>query len=353
MFRTKFFYLCASFFVFFKAIFGVQYLSASEADFLYGGQFNSSFSNIRGDRTSSSMVSGYGWVIVKKPYPNGGSLNWESGISFERSDDGRVLPNQSFLEYDYQGKIKLSLGRMLEAAGRLHHDLIDYGAPAVGDNVPTRFFSSGSYPINVAEQLSQPFSNRVALYAKPIDNIALGVSYTPYSPRNNPLGYHYYTDTDVHNSVSLGGVTEFEVDNFFIGTTAGYTLARFDDTHLNISGAVFANQYSLYVREAIGLKNYDMYEMGYGCLRGDFLEQDCRAGWQRSWIRDDFVYSLGFKRRLFEDKLYAYDDYSLGYMYYLSPHTRIGFEHILRVKRSYENVLDGEHQWNFGFSQDF
>ena len=139
------------------------------------------------------------------------------------------------------------------------------------------------------------------------------------------------------------------------GLTAGYTHARYDNDMRNyFSGAVTAKQTSFYIKEQMTDSDYKRYEFGYGCLEGDFKENDCRAGFQTARRDDDMIYALGYKRRLKNRQ--SYDDYAFGYMFLLSNSTRIGFETLLRSKSIYDvkiRTLGQNLHWSMGISQGF
>ena len=240
----------------------------------------------------------------------------------------------------------------MNAAGLLHHDLSDFGAPALGiDNVPVSSLFAGSFTGNTAQQIAQPFAKRLSYYVTPISWAALGFSYAPYNSKDHPVDYEYFTKSDHRHETSVAISLEQNYKNRFIGASFGVTHARYaHDVNHYQSGNVISRQMSFYLRHYIDKNRYDLYEMVWGCMDADALHKDCRAGWQISEINGRWIHHKAFKKRVHNKS--NYNDYSTGYMYRFSEETDIGFESILRIKQN-NSLRDGAFHWNFGISHRF
>ncbi|MEM6602667.1 MAG: hypothetical protein AAF621_01330 [Pseudomonadota bacterium] len=312
---------------------------------------NITFVNNTGDRDSGGFVTGYSWLAIGRQIQKDEYIKADMGLSFEQSDHGQILINQSVIHYESKFGI-FSMGRKLSASSELFRDLSDFGAPGAGnDNIPRSFFFTGSYPANVAQQVSTPFANRLAYAVSYHDHFGLKLSYAPHIPADNPANYRYFSDgADVKDEISVATSAEWSWRNYLFGMTTGMTDGTFDDVRQFTNGDIHSHQVSFYTRHDKSSRNYTLYEAVYGCMDGDFKEKDCRASWQISQVTGRWIKSTSLKRRVFQNE--NYNDYSTGLMYVLGKGTRIGAEMILRTKR-FQDQLNGDLHWNFGMSQRF
>ena len=317
----------------------------------YGGKIVSNFTNRTGARESSALMAGYGWLELNKHLDNNDILTMSSGWSYEQATVGQLLVNHAYLEYK-TNKQSFRIGRSLNAAGQLHHDLSDFGAPSLGiDNIPNSSFFAGSFTGNTAQQIAQPFANRLSYYAAPFSFAALGVSYTPHISKDHPADYEFYTKADHTHEISAALSLEQSYKNRFIGATFGITRSRYaSDRNFYQLGDATSRQFSFYLRHDLNADKYKLYEMVWGCMNADAISKDCRAGWQISNVYKKWIESIGYKKRIASGE--HYDDYSTGYMYRLGANTDIGLESILRIKQN-ESFRDGDFHWNFGISHHF
>ena len=357
-------FICLLVFLFFLS---PTYAEFNDKDFKIGGQFNNSFAFAKADRrrTSGGRMSGYIWGMAEQSLQNGHRIVADFGGALEYlqfQDKNALLINQMSLTYRIN-KVQAVFGRTLSAAGRLHHDLGDYGAGGVGiDNNPVSYFFAGNFTGNVAQKIAQPFAPRIAIYAKPTLWAGLGVSYAPYITDKHPANYRFYSEAPVKNELSAAIATETVWKKHFLGATSGITIAesvkqRFhngivgDNRKTGSKIDLYAYQTSLYMRHDSKDGDYRIYDFSFGCLASDFLEKECRAGFQISDIVKDWTFSKGFqirKKAIGEN----YNDYSLGVSYNMSHGLHIGAETIARIKQD-KNFSDGDFYWVFGVSQKF
>jgi len=342
------------FFLFFIVIFlpSCLYAYSGKIAGQYGGKFVDSFINRTGHSVSGNALSGYAYGVhdVALPAETAGNLQSHTGISFEKALQSEVHLNQMKLDYkisDYT----LSVGRMINAAGQLHHDIYDFGAEGVGDNTPVSFSFAGNFPINVAQQIASPWENRVQFLWQPTDSLAIAQSYTPVHSLMNSLNYEYYAKATTYDESSTALVFETYFDDYFVGMTAGYTHESYQDTVDWHSGRLQARQASLYIREEVSGIKHRFYEMGYGCLEGDFHISECRAGWQISTVTQNLTRSHGYHQRTDVQNI-TYRDYSTGWQYQLNNQQAVGLENILRVKQ-HDSWQQGEFVWAMSVSHKF
>lgn len=355
------------------------YAEFNDKDFKIGGQFNNSFALAKADRqrTSGVRMSGYIWGMAEHSLQNGHKVSADFGGALEYlqfEDKNALLINQTSLAYRTD-KIEMIMGRTLSAAGRLHHDMGDYGAGGVGiDNNPVSYFLTGNFTGNVAQKIAQPFAPRVALYAKPMSWMGLGFSYAPYITEKHPANYYFYAGPEdknkrtgkvsaVKNELSGAITAETKWRGHFLGATLGGTMAnsqvkRFHDPknfndppNTGSKIALYAYQTSLYMRDDDKDGDYTLYDFSFGCLASDYLQKECRAGFQISDVIKNWTYSRGFqirKKGIGEN----YHDYSLGISYNMGHGLQIGAESITRLKQE-KDFSDGDFYWVFGVSQKF
>ena len=317
----------------------------------YGGQIASHFVNRTGGRASCGFMSGYGWVEAQKDIDNVHAIKLASGWSYEQANKGAILINHTEIEYG-QKDYKFVIGRSLSAAGKLHHDLSDFGAPGAGlENNPNSAFFAGSFSSNVAQQIAKPYANRVSFYMLPYKMMALGISYAPQISKDHPANYQFYTKADHKHEISIATAFETFHNNRFLGITFGATESRYShDRNFLQYGNAQSRQMSMYYRHDKTKNKYHLYEAVWGCLRANQLGKDCRAGWQISEVTGRWIKSTAYKKRV--RRLDNYEDYGTGYMYKISNNTNVGLESIFRVKQN-QQFRDGDFHWNFGISHHF
>jgi hypothetical protein len=363
----------------------------------YGGVVNMTFGRLAGENDGQSRPSGYGWWSSYHKLNDTYYVTGNAGISLlERkpiqTTYNRVqsvyTPILNDLSIGLQSNIEqFTIGRTLNAAGKLHHDISDFGAPGGGmDNTPVSSFFNGSYTTNVSQQIANSFAKRVSYYIKPFEadygNINFGISYAPKINPYHPENYAFFagTETPFKNEVSFAGSTEFDVDKFTIGLTAGHTQGERPFNRQLPTGIIIANQFSIVFKQKSDYTNrYRLYEINSGCLK-DKNTNDCRGGVQYSNIQGNFTFNTGTQIRILDKQeipilgldrdiellglkrheiinfysnhkpIYNSDDminfdFYTGWQWALSPHLRIGFETILRreeTKKKYRQDQDGQ-----------
>ena len=296
-------------------------------------------------------MSGYNWIEAETELYNSDRIVFASGWSYEQASQGKLLINHFGIEYK-SGQHIFSIGDAVSMLGRLHHDLHDFGAPGLGiDNIPHSSFFRGSFTANTAQQITQPFANRIAYYGSPFSFLGVGISYTPYIAKDHPADFEYYTKADHTHEIAAAISFEESYRNRFMGATFGVTHARYaHDINFYQAGDASSRQFSFYLRDDLHSQKFRLYEMVWGCLKADRLEKDCRAGWQISTTEGRWTETHAYKKRVSSG--YNYDDYSTGYMYKLGDNTDIGIRSILRIKQN-KSLRDGAFHWNFGISHSF
>lgn len=321
----------------------------AQENVISGGRLNAAWNNNTGQRDSGSFMNGHIWNVAQTDAhimdADFTQMHW--GFSFEQANQGQLLLNQAYLKHgDHDSYI--TIGRSLNASSLLFHDLSDFGAVGVGiDNHPNSFFVGGNFPSNVAQQVAQPFANRLSYFHKIGNWAGLGLSYTPFIDKDHTAGYTYYTQTNILHETSIAASFQASWRQFFIGFTAGGTHARYKNDINFFGGDVYSEQFSFYVRHDLSNTKYNLYEMNYGCLSADHLERDCRMGWQISRFRGDWIHTTAIKKRF--DIHQIYSDYAKGVAYQFSDSVTIGVESLARILQN-QDLTDGDLHWNFGIS---
>ena len=252
------------------------------------------------------------------------------------------------------------MGRTLNAAGKLHHDITNFGAPGGGsDNNPVSYFYNGNYTTNTGQQLTLPFTNRIAYYVKPYKNyLALGVSYAPQIGTYHAENYKFFAHNPVKDEISIAVNSETQIKNLYLGITSGYTQAYRPFNNFYSSGIIKSTQYSLYLKEKLtGHNIYNLYEFNSGCLK-DKTIKDCRIAFQISKIKNKYTKNIGVQYRYenasFKSTLNT--DYFIGWSWSLNPNTRIGFETILRLEDANNGkkyTIQSDFNWLAGVQYRF
>lgn len=321
----------------------------------YGGVTNITFGRIAGPRDGGGRISGYSWLSTYHKLNDKYYFSGNAGISLENSNSTNVIVNDANIGF-HTPYSQFFIGRALNAAGRLHHDFSDFGAPGGGsDNNPVSFFFNGNYTTNVAQQLAQPFTNRVALYVKPYKKyFALGASYAPNIKDNHVENYNFFAKFRVRDEFSIAFNSEVQIKQFFLGLTGGYTQAYRPFNRFSSTGLIEARQFSFHATEKLKKENYyNRFEFNSGCLE-EPESKDCRIGFQISKIKNQYIRNYG--------ALYRYDkndynpsitsDYFSGWSWKLEPNLTVGFETIYRVIEEREQKITDFH-WLTGVQYQF
>jgi hypothetical protein len=327
----------------------------------YGGVVNMTFGRLAGERDGETRPSGYGWVSTYHKLNDTYYVTGVAGLSLEGQSNVNPLLND--LNIGLQSNIEqITLGRTLNAAGKLHHDISDFGAPGGGmDNTPVSSFFNGSYTTNVSQQIANSFARRVSYYLKPFEadygNINIGISYAPKINPHHPENYAFFAGTEepLKDEISFAGSTELDNADFTVGFTAGYTQGERPFNRQLPAGIITANQLSIIFKQKSDYENrYRLYELNNGCLN-DKNTNDCRGGVQYSNIQGNFTYNIGTQIRILDNpdifgvNLSNHDminyDYYMGWQWTFQPNIKIGLETILRreeTKKKYRNDQDTE-----------
>lgn len=321
----------------------------------YGGQMNVTFGRVAGPRSGGGLISGYSWLSSYHKLDDDYFISGNAGVSLEKSASSNVIINDTNIGF-HAPKGQVFIGRSLNAAGRLHHDLSDFGAPGGGaDNEPISFFFDGNFTTNVAQQITQPFSNHVALYVKPYKEfMAIGFSYAPSIDNDHPENYQFFAEAPVKDEISFAVNNEIQIKNFFIGATAGYVQAYRPINNFRVNGYIKSRQFSFHVTEKLKKNNYyNIYEFNSGCLE-DRIDKDCRTAFQISKVKDNYTSNYG--------ALYRYDknntpssltsDYFIGWQWQFAPNVKAGFETIYRIQEE-QNTTQTDFHWLTGVQYQF
>lgn len=309
----------------------------------YGGELNTTFGRLAGVRAGGGRISGYGWLSSYHKIDEKHYITGNAGISLEGKTSNKLILNDLSIGL-HDNKSQFFLGRTLSAAGKLHHDIIDFGAPGGGsDNTPVSYFYNGNYTTNVAQKLTLPFSERIAYYIKPYkDYFAIGISYAPNIGTYHPENYQFFAQTPVKDEISFAINNEIQISNFYIGITGGYTQAYRPFNRLNSQGLIKSTQYSFFVKQALNQRSfYNLYELNHGCLE-DKAVDDCRIGFQISKMKNRYIRNLGIQHRYHTNSLNSNfnTDYFMGWSYSLQDNLKVGFETILRREEKSRNISD-------------
>ena len=247
----------------------------------YGGELNTTFGRLAGVRAGGGRISGYGWLSSYHKIDEKHYITGNAGISLEGKTSNKLILNDLSIGL-HDNKSQFFLGRTLSAAGKLHHDIIDFGAPGGGsDNTPVSYFYNGNYTTNVAQKLTLPFSERIAYYIKPYkDYFAIGISYAPNIGTYHPENYQFFAQTPVKDEISFAINNEIQISNFYIGITGGYTQAYRPFNRLNSQGLIKSTQYSFFVKQALNQRSfYNLYELNHGCLEDKAVDDSTKRLW--------------------------------------------------------------------------
>ena len=294
-------------------------------------------------------------------------ITGNTGISFEGKSAHNPIINDLNIGIHHDNQ-QIFLGRTLNAAGKLHHDIIDFGAPGGGsDNTPVSYFANGNYTTNVAQKIALPFTQRIAYYIKPYkDFLALGISYAPRVGIYHPEKYQFFAGTPVKDEISVSANTEIQIKNIYLGITSGYTQAYRPFNLFFPQGIIKANQYSIFIKEKLSRDTlFKLYEFNGGCL-DDAQTQDCRVGFQFSKIDNHYTRNIGthirYEKNTFNPTINT--DYYIGWQWTLEPNLRIGFETILRREESRKkyrhdqagqklSIINTDFNWLAGIQYQF
>ena len=314
---------------------------------------------IAGVRSGNERISGYSWVSTHHKINNDYFISSITGVSLEGNSPNTLILNDMSIGF-HAPKNQLLLGRTLNAAGKLHHDIIDFGAPGGGsDNNPISYFYNGNYTTNVAQKLALPFTERIAYYVKPYkEYLAFGISYAPQIGTYHAENYHFFAGSPVKDEVSVAINTETQIKNFYIGVTSGYTQAYRPFNRFSSQGLILARQYSIFVKERLSKVNfYNLYEINSGCLK-DKNTQDCRIGFQITKIKNRYTRNIGTQYRFDNNSLRpTYNtDYFVGWSWSMTPNVRIGLETILRTEEANtpeKHDIQSDFHWLAGIQYRF
>ncbi len=333
----------------------------------YGGNVNLTLGRLAGVRSGSERISGYGWLSTYHKINDDYFISSTLGISLEGQSANTMILNDMSVGFHSQ-KNQLLIGRTLNAAGRLHHDIIDFGAPGGGsDNNPISYFYNGNYTTNAAQRLTLPFTKRIAYYAKPYkEYLALGISYAPDIGTYHAENYHFFAEAPVKDEVSVAFNAEAQIKNIYIGVTSGYTQAYRPFNPFYPPTLITATQYSIFVKEKLSQeKFYNFYEINRGCLddknteaKAEAKAKDCRIGFQISKIKNRYTRNIGVQHRLNNNALQPSHnaDYFIGWSWSMQPNVRIGFETILRIEEARineTNQIHSDFNWLTGIQYRF
>lgn len=325
----------------------------------YGGNINLTLGRLAGVRSGNERISGYGWLSTYHKINDDYFISSTLGISLEGQSANTFILNDMSIGF-HSKKNQLLIGRTLNAAGRLHHDIIDFGAPGGGsDNNPISYFYNGNYTTNVAQKLTLPFTKRIAYYAKPYkDYLGVGISYAPYIGTYHAENYQFFAKAPVTDEISVAFNSEAVIKNIYIGISSGYTQAYRPFNRFYTSGIITATQYSIFVKEKLSQeKFYNFYEINRGCL-DDAHSKDCRIGFQISKIKNRYTRNIGVQHRLNNNFLQPSHnaDYFIGWSWSMHKNVRIGFETILRIeeaKKQETNQIRSDFNWLTGIQYRF
>jgi hypothetical protein len=325
----------------------------------YGGNINLTLGRLAGVRSGTERISGYGWLSTYHKINDDYFMSSTLGVSLEGQSANTIILNDMSVGLHSQ-KNQLLIGRTLNASGKLHHDIIDFGAPGGGsDNNPISYFYNGNYTTNVAQRLTLPFTKRIAYYAKPYkEYLALGISYAPQIGTYHAENYQFFAEAPIKDEVSAAFNSEIQINKVYIGITSGYTQAYRTFNQVHSFGLITATQYSIFVKEKLSQeKFYNLYEVNRGCL-DDKNTKDCRIGFQISKIKNRYTRNIGVQHRLNNNALNPSHnaDYFIGWSWSMQPNVRIGFETILRIeetKKQDTNQIRSDFNWLTGIQYRF
>jgi hypothetical protein len=320
---------------------------------------NMTFGRIAGVRDGGGRTSGYGWLSSYHKINQDYYITGNTGLSFEGNSEHNPIVNDLNIGIHSDNQ-QIFLGRTLSAAGKLHHDMIDFGAPGGGsDNTPVSYFANGNYTTNVAQRITLPFTQRIAYYVKPYKEfLALGISYAPRIGTYHPENYEFFAGTPIKDEISVSANTEIQIKNLYLGITSGYTQAYRPFNLFSPQGIIKANQYSIFVKEKLSQDNmFKLYELNGGCLE-DRQTKDCRAGFQFSKINNHYTRSMGtqirYEKNTFNPTINT--DYFTGWSWSFNRSVRIGLETILRLeerKQGEKKAIKSDFHWLAGIQYQF
>ncbi|MFT6263846.1 MAG: hypothetical protein ACJAQ0_001718 [Dasania sp.] len=330
--------------------------TSDQIHFDTGGQLNLTAGRIAGFRSGGIRTSGYGWFATHHRLDKTYYIKSNIGVSLEKSASTHFIMNDLNISI-YSDKQRFIVGRTLNAAGALHHDISDFGAPGGGtDNMPISYFFVGNFTTNVAQKLAQPFANRIAYYVKPYKNyLGLGISYAPNIDPYHPENYQFFANAVVKDEISVAANAETYFNKFFISTSVGYTQAQRQFNRFRPAGKITALQYSVQIKEKQAKPNhYRLYELNSGCLK-DAQRQDCRIVVQYSKIKDQYIRNIGTHQRFNNDITNAnvYSDYFIGWSWQFKSNFKVGLETILRVKEERDRPNRTDFHWLAGAQYNF
>jgi|GEM_PF-7124776 len=342
-----------NFFIFFIILNSSSYLYAQHLD--YGGEIALVSGNIAGLRSSSTNTAGYIWASHYYKINSQYAVKGLTGLSLERSELAKFAINDLSIGIHHKNH-QFTIGRTQNAAGILYHDISDFGAPSGGsDNNPINFFFTGNFPTNTAQNLTQPFANRLSYYIKPYkDYIGIGFSYAPKIETFHALNYQFFANAPTSQELSAAINTEFAFKQFFVAIAGGYTEANRDFNRLRPMGKIQSTQYSVQIQEKLKKKHYfNLYEFNSGCLK-DTIQQDCRVAFQISKIKNNYIRNIGTQWRFDDQQMNAaiYSDHYIGWSWIFKPNMTVGLETILRTKES-QNTKETDFHWLAGIKYVF
>ena len=336
------------------------FASTNHVPFNYGGELNTTFGRLAGVRSGGGRTSGYAWLSTYYKINHDYFITGNAGISFEGQSSYKTIINDASLGF-HTPKSQTFVGQTLNASGKLHHDITDFGAPGGGsDNNPVSYFANGTYTTNVAQKLTLPFANRIAYYLKPYkDYLAIGISYAPNIGTYHPENYQFFSQTPINDEISIAGNGETYFRNLYLGFTSGYTQAYRPFNRFYPAGLVKATQYSFYLKEKLNKENfYNLYEINNGCLQ-DKNTNDCRTAFQFSKIKNRYIRNIGVQYRYNQNSVNPSinTDYFIGWSWAFDANVRIGFETILRQeevnKNAHKKHIQNDFNWLTGIQYRF
>jgi hypothetical protein len=332
-----------------------DYSFAKDVLYNFGGQLDFTMGHIAEQKSGDMRSSGYGWFTTFHPLHKTEYLKGTFGTSLEKSASGKFIINDVHFGY-YRQKDNFIIGRSVNAAGYLHQDIMDFGAPGGGiDNTPISYFFAGNFTTNVAQKLTQPFAHHIAYYVQPVKKyFNFGFSYAPSINTFHQENYQFFAQAIVKNEISLGAKNNFSWNNLNVQTTFGYTQAERQFNRFKPMGIISAIQYTMQVQQKSNKINYyRLYELNNGCLK-DKQTQDCRTAFQYSNIQNNYIRNIGVQYRYNHDIFFPeiYTDYFIGWSWHFKPSVTVGLETILRVKET-QKTINNDFNWLVGLRYIF
>ena len=309
------------------------------------------------------LTGGYIWSQIENPdaFPD---IKLNIGVALEGANENELVLNDASVTY-VAPKADIVIGRALSAAGRLHQDLTDAGAPGAGsDNQNFSFWRTGGMSANVAQRVTAPFTARTVIYAKPANGFEIGASYTPYISDENPLGYRFFSDSPARDEATFAFLWSRRFGERFVGLSGGGGVARSEE-----KGRLSFYQGSLhYQRPRSGrLNGYRRYEFVFGLMRAEQRndgfsgpEKETRLGFQIVDRYGRFTVSYFSQTRRAEEpsnrprqrrelETIMQTDVGNGVSYDIADGLTVGAEYGVRFRRAGEDGF----LFALGFSVDF